>query len=743
MTDEDLPAELREDFEPGEVIGRGSIGVVFRARQRSLDRDVILKVARFGRGAGGPELRARLDREAQILSGLRNPHVCCLLDYGVTDDHAYLVFSDEGSRTLRDEIAAAAEREGPPDFASATRLLEQCLVGLAAIHDSGSVHRDLKPSNLVLSRDGDLKIIDFGLARGARETGRAKPVTRSGAVVGTPSYMAPEQMSGKELDPRDDLYSVGVVFYEFLTGKNPFAAENMVTTVELHTLHRPRKLVELHPTAPRALSDLVARLMAKTREGRPISARAALTLLRRDRDASPFSMASLQRKARALTRALTMGMVSRGTPTMAERILWTGGAAAAVFGLGVLLLGRAPPVPGGAVPRRVPTPTPGAGADLPADWRGRAGTGLRRALDRALESAWTADGRRIVAGGDHGFAEALSRFGVAVLDTLPEEVEILRWVGEGGDLREAGDAARSALESHDRALEELGFPPTFRPFLEARTAPFRGGIPDHLRELGPLLEIDRLAVPPPDHPAAAAWQRVVDLLARGARLRHDFEAAYRRGDLALGDAGPSRQVAILTGQSPESLDVVMGGLRATPRGRDRIREVAAEGREVCRDYALAAAALLDHPGLPRREDAVDVLELGFVHLDGFLMGAMLSAGRLRLFGPTGRTAAGLDFQGRALADMRDLRGLTVITGPMPEGEVEATWLRALARALEEGEPGLGAGIWARLLARLSREGRAREARRLHAAHRATLGPLLDDAGRAAVAEALAGPVGEG
>ncbi len=668
---EDLvPASLLGDLVPGEVLGRGGYGIVFRAFQKSLDREVVVKVARLA-SQHDPAVIVRVRREAEVLMRLRHPNVCSLLDFGFSEEHAWFLFPLVGTEDLAKVIDRQEQERRPPDLEAGTRWLRQCLEALGAIHATGNVHRDLKPANLVLTAAGDLQVIDLGLVRGIR-TGRGP--TRSGAVVGSPGYMAPEQMNGEPPDPRDDLYSAGVVFYEFFSGENPFAGTSFLHTSELHFFVRPRSLSQRFPGFPARLSDTIDRLLGKTREGRPACAEEALDYLRGRVPGAVLDPDSeaVRRSAQAPTAAVGAQRRARarllGASLLATLVVLAGGLALAAT------LARRPGSgePGGGSTSRASlhagsaggATVPGAGDEAsPGGPGNELARDLRRGFDQAIESWWDAEGRRREEHSVHRFPDALALFGVAILDTIPAEAAVFARMADGETVQTMTPEIQAALRDHDRAYQELGYPPPFRPFLDARPRPFEGSIPAELRALGPLLSIERFRPPPPGDPSAGWWQAALDLLAEGTRLRTDVETRYREGKLGLGpELHHSQKVAVLTGQPSESLDVLLGSLRVSPQGRDRLAEITGVGREICRDFTVAALRLLEFPESDATEDLLAVLVLGFVHLDGFLMGSMLSASPIRLFGRPAGTPAARRFQTEAIADLELLRGFAPTSG---------------------------------------------------------------------------------
>jgi hypothetical protein len=242
-----MPLSTGSRLGPYEVVsplGAGGMGEVYRARDTRLDRDVAIKVLPVGL-LSDEASRSRFRKEAKALSRLSHPHVATLLDFGSADGSDYLVMELVPGPTLDEAL-----QKGPLPPKDVVRLGAQLARGLKAAHDQGVIHRDLKPSNLCLTGDGLLKILDFGLARVVRpasEPAREDTDTDTalGKVVGSPPYMPPEQVLGKEVDARTDIYSAGAVLYELATGRRPFGQRKgaALTDAILHdTPESPRSV---------------------------------------------------------------------------------------------------------------------------------------------------------------------------------------------------------------------------------------------------------------------------------------------------------------------------------------------------------------------------------------------------------------------------------------------------------------------------------------------------------------------
>ncbi len=269
VSDERSPAPPRVEIAPGtriggyrveRLLGYGGMGVVYRAIQESLGRPVALKVLPH-RPKDDAEFAERFQREAQLLATLSHPRIVSIIDRGLETGIAYFVMELVEGESLRTWI-----ERGKTLPAQTVPLAMQVCEGLVYAHGKGVVHRDIKPENLLVDLSGNVKIADFGLARivrGSREDIRR--ITLSGLTLGTPFYMAPEQVQGMDVDERADLYAFGVVLYELLTGALPVGR-----------FHAPARRV---PGLDPRLDRLVVKLLAGDAADRPRSARDVLATL--------------------------------------------------------------------------------------------------------------------------------------------------------------------------------------------------------------------------------------------------------------------------------------------------------------------------------------------------------------------------------------------------------------------------------------------------------------------------------
>jgi tRNA A-37 threonylcarbamoyl transferase component Bud32/tetratricopeptide (TPR) repeat protein len=199
-------------------LGKGAMGIVYLANDSMLDREVALKVM-VSNIADDPDLKMRFEREAKAVAKMSHPNVVNVFDLGYhTDGSPYMAME-----LLRGDDLQKTLRMGPIPLERKVSIIVQVLVGLAHAHQAGIVHRDIKPANIFIGNDGSVKIMDFGVARLTTAS-----VTGTGAIVGTADYMSPEQVKGARVDGRSDLFSVGCMFYEMITGKRPFHAENLM-----------------------------------------------------------------------------------------------------------------------------------------------------------------------------------------------------------------------------------------------------------------------------------------------------------------------------------------------------------------------------------------------------------------------------------------------------------------------------------------------------------------------------------
>lgn len=248
-------------------IARGGMGEVWEGRDIKLDREIAVKFIRFPDGIPDDELVRRFVRESRITARLQHPGVPAVFDVGTHNDRPFLVMQRIHGMSISDLVA---ERGQLPIGWGAAIAAQTCSV-LAAAHQASLVHRDLKPANLMLEPDGTVKVLDFGLAVALDLADRSQ-ITRSGQTIGTPAYMAPEQVLAAMSGPQSDLYTLGCTLHEMLTGSQPFRGSTAYTVMNKQVDERPRPVREYRPEIPRELDRLVSELLEKKPEDRPPNA---------------------------------------------------------------------------------------------------------------------------------------------------------------------------------------------------------------------------------------------------------------------------------------------------------------------------------------------------------------------------------------------------------------------------------------------------------------------------------------
>jgi len=244
-------------------LGGGGMAAVYRARDLELERDVALKVLAVATG-DEDEFRKRFLREARVAARLSHPHVVQVYDAGEDGGRPYIVMEYVPGETAA-QLLARRHKLSPSE---ASALALQAALGLQHAHENGLVHRDVKPQNLLVRDDGVLKVADFGIARAAE----ASRLTKAGMVLGTAAYLAPEQATGGETTAATDLYSLGAVLYELLTGRTPYQFRSLGELAAQQSRGAITPVRELEPAVPPALEALVMRCLAAEPRFRPDSA---------------------------------------------------------------------------------------------------------------------------------------------------------------------------------------------------------------------------------------------------------------------------------------------------------------------------------------------------------------------------------------------------------------------------------------------------------------------------------------
>ncbi len=262
-------------YEILEQVGEGGAALVYRGRDHHLDRDVAIKVLR-PELAGDPEFAERFRREATAAGGLCHPHIAQVHDIGSENGVPFIVMEYVPGGTLRDRL-----RSGPLPVDEALRIAGDVAAALHHAHQSGIVHRDIKPLNILFTRDGDCKVLDFGIARALSRAS----ISQTGSLVGSVHYISPEQARGEPAGPQADVSSVGGVLYQLLTGAVPFEADTPIAVAMKHMQEPAQDVRYRRPEVPVAVAVLVGRALAKTTEERFVSAAAFQAEIERARQA--------------------------------------------------------------------------------------------------------------------------------------------------------------------------------------------------------------------------------------------------------------------------------------------------------------------------------------------------------------------------------------------------------------------------------------------------------------------------
>ncbi len=333
------------------ALGAGGMGEVYRARDERLGRDVALKILSGELSQSTDHLR-RFEQEARAASALNHPNIITIYDIGSFDSMAYIAMELIEGRDLRSMIAGEAL-----PLRQALRIAVKVADGLAAAHERGIVHRDLKPENVMMSRDGFVKILDFGLAKLVvpfTDRDSTVPHTTPGAVFGTVGYMSPEQAAGREVDYRCDQFAFGVMLYEMVTGRLPFSERTAAETLAAIIRNEPPPIEHYNSKVPPDLQRIILRLLAKEPDERYASTRDLARDLREVRDRTSNASEPRHRSDRLLS-----------VPPPKSAVIAALAAAAVIVIAGLVMLLR---------PRSEPRPPAGAASVVVLPFRDLTGT---------------------------------------------------------------------------------------------------------------------------------------------------------------------------------------------------------------------------------------------------------------------------------------------------------------------------------------------------------------------------------
>lgn len=298
------PTTLGGRYELLEVVGRGGMGEVWAARDLRLGRSVAVKLL-SPTMASEPGVRERFDEEARSAASLSHPNVVLVFDSGEHEGTPYLVMELLPGRTLADEVAL-----GPLEPERVRRIGMEVLRALGASHGAGILHRDIKPGNVLLTADDTAKLGDFGIAKSTE----GLSLTSTGMIVGTAAYLAPERVAGQPATPQSDLYAVGVVLYEALSGRKPFQADTPIGLMRAVEAHQAVPLAETRPGLDSSLATTVERAMAKDPAARFTSAAAMASALVGDGVAAAPGIATVPNAVQSSTEVLAAPTARQPAP---------------------------------------------------------------------------------------------------------------------------------------------------------------------------------------------------------------------------------------------------------------------------------------------------------------------------------------------------------------------------------------------------------------------------------------------
>lgn len=289
------------------IVGKGGMGIVYRAKDTRLGRDVAIKVI-GEQFSANRDLVNRFEKEVRSTSALNHPNIVSVFDVGSLDGHLFVVTELLQGQTLREALD-----RGPLPVRKLIAVAQKIASGIAAAHAQGIVHRDLKPENIYLTNDGNVKILDFGVAKldsaAAAGDGATVTMTQPGATVGTPAYMSPEQVRGEPVDVRSDIFSFGLVLYEMCTARRPFEADTPAEQMTAILREEPPPIVGLNSDIPQGLEDVVRRCLEKKREDRFQSAR-DLTFVLETMSTTPATRPPVPVDASSSRRRLLWGLAA-------------------------------------------------------------------------------------------------------------------------------------------------------------------------------------------------------------------------------------------------------------------------------------------------------------------------------------------------------------------------------------------------------------------------------------------------
>jgi len=471
------------DFRIVRRLGQGGMGQVFLAEQLSLKRKVALKFLRADLVAN-PSALSRFRAEAEAVAKINHANIVQVFTLGEHSGQQFMALEYVEGMNLRDYLA----RKGPMDLPRALLVMRQVAAALQRASEAGVVHRDIKPENILLTRAGEVKVADFGLSRLFGQQDQLH-LTQSGTTMGTPLYMSPEQVQGKAVDPRSDIYSFGVTCYHMLAGRPPFTGANAFDVALKHVNEPPPPLAEARPDLPADLVALVHRMLSKDPDARPQTGRAVLKELKSS--ATPAADLDFP-DVPEVDASAEDATVAQTSPTRSAGRWWrlvAAGLIAAAVGVGARF-GIAPPGP--AVSPAVPDPEPGEDERLWTDLvRRYANANL--SAPGTLQSAFQVNVQLAVLLLDQRRFAELREFVARIPDREPA-MQFLRNLLDG-TLAAFEDRPESALASLKAAFADRNYP---RYFALVTIPPTREGVDLRFLVVEALGRIERSVALPPD-----------------------------------------------------------------------------------------------------------------------------------------------------------------------------------------------------------------------------------------------------
>ncbi|MDH4220842.1 MAG: serine/threonine protein kinase, partial [Candidatus Aminicenantes bacterium] len=279
-----------------EELGKGGMGRIYKVYDTKIDEKIALKLVDVETAADKKTLE-RFSNELKLARKVSHRNVCRMFDLGEEQGIHYITMEFVPGEDLKNSIT----RIGPLTPGKAISIAKQICKGLAEAHKLGVIHRDLKPQNVMIDSEGNARIMDFGIAR----TLKGEGITADGVVIGTPEYMSPEQVEGKEVDPRTDIYALGTILYEMLTGRVPFKAKSPISIAFKHKTEKPKDPRMYNDQIPEELSRLVLKCMEKDKEKRYQSAGELLEELESVEENIPTTEQILPKRIQTTTRQIT------------------------------------------------------------------------------------------------------------------------------------------------------------------------------------------------------------------------------------------------------------------------------------------------------------------------------------------------------------------------------------------------------------------------------------------------------